>query len=67
MSSGPLVITSAFQSSDCHGAPFWRVCFGGETPDRYVCRECLNECIPAREKVLADLQAENTRLRGWVW
>lgn len=41
------VYTSAFWSSDCCGAPFWRVIFG-DRPDRYVCRGCERECAPIR-------------------
>jgi hypothetical protein len=42
----PEVYVSAFWSSSCCGAPFWRVCFGGGTPDRYVCQRCETECGP---------------------
>jgi hypothetical protein len=51
------VYTSAFWSSLCCGAPFWRVCFGGGTPDRFVCWECEEECEPARDQAPADMKA----------
>lgn len=48
--SEPQVLTSAFWSSDCCGAPYWRVIFGNGTPDRYVCRVCSQLCDPARDQ-----------------
>jgi hypothetical protein len=42
------VYTSAFRSSDCCGAPFWRVIFA-DRPVRFVCRRCERECEPVRD------------------
>jgi hypothetical protein len=43
-----VVYTSALMVSDCHWVAYWRVCFSGDTPDRYICRKCLQECMPVR-------------------
>lgn len=48
VTSAVSVYTSAFWSSDCCGAMFWRIMFA-DAPQRYVCVNCERECEPKRD------------------
>lgn len=44
--AGLAVYSTGFRSSDCHGVACWRCCFGGGTPDIFVCKFCHQRCSP---------------------
>lgn len=41
---GIAVYEAGLRSSDCHGVPFWRVCFGRGRPDVFICKFCHTHC-----------------------
>jgi hypothetical protein len=45
----PVIYNSARQVSDCCWEPYFRMCWGGDKPDAYVCRRCWKLCKPIRE------------------
>jgi hypothetical protein len=58
------IYTSAFWSSDCCGAPFWRVMFL-DAPTRFVCQRCVRECAPDSDYAWPERErAEVRRVRG---